>query len=165
MPLHQQRFDGFPVLAGAQFIISQTMLDVEGCIEIGVRAETTNHTAKRLLVGSVSSIWIVAHAALLRRIGALDPDRGDTSLGSIPGDLLGDVCQVGSIQIGIHGTRFVLHGGNRQVLISELRALVLSKALVDRAVDRLPHMAGETLPALAARRRELLDPFFLQAFL
>ncbi len=92
----------------------------------------------------------------------LDPDCGDTSLGSIPGDLPGDVRQVGSIQVGIHGTRFVLHGGNRQVLIGELRALMLSKALVDRAVDRLPHMAGETLPA---RRRELLDPFFLQAFL
>src|SRR5262245_60427630 len=53
MALHQQRFDGFPVLAGAQFLVCQAVLDVEGGVEIGMRAVATDHTAKRLLVGSV----------------------------------------------------------------------------------------------------------------
>jgi len=48
------------------------------------------------------------------------------------------------------------------MLIGDLRALVLGKALVDGAVDLLAYMAGETLPTLAAGRGKLLDPFLLQ---
>ena len=66
------------------------MLDVDGRVEIGMCAVATDPTAKRLLVGP-------------RRIGALDPDGGDTPLGGIPGDLPGDVRQVGGVQVGIHG--------------------------------------------------------------
>jgi hypothetical protein len=120
----------FPVLAGAQFTISPSVLDIDRRIEIGVRAVTTDHAAKRLLVGPVGFVRVVAHAAFLRGIGALDSDCGDASFGGIPGDL---------------------------------RVRVLSKALVDRAVDLLAHMAGETLPALATGRREFLDTFLLQA--
>ena len=36
------------------------MLDIDRRVEIGVRAVTTGHTAKRLLVGPVGSISIVA---------------------------------------------------------------------------------------------------------
>ena len=85
------------------------------------------------------------------------------SFGCIPGELLGDVRQVGGVQVGIHGARLVLHRGNRELFVGELRIGVLGKALVDRAVDLLTHMAGEPLPALAARGGELLDPFLLQA--
>ncbi len=91
MSLQQYSFNCFPVLAGAQFIISPAMLDVERCVEISVRAVTTDHTAKRLLVGPVGFVWIVAHTALLRGIGALDSDCGYASFGGIPGELLGDV--------------------------------------------------------------------------
>src|SRR5260370_27978597 len=56
-----------------------------------------------------------------------------------------------------------LHRGDRQVFVGELVALVLGKALVDCAVDRLPHVPGEPLPALAAGRGKLLDAFLLQA--
>ena len=121
------------------------MLDVDSCIEIGVRAVPTDHTAKRLLVGPVGFVCIVTHAALLGGIGAPDPDCCSASFGGIPGYLLGDVGQVGGVQIGIHGARFVLHRGDGEVFIGDLRVRVLSKALVDRAVDLLAHMAGEAL--------------------
>src|SRR5215471_2155063 len=65
MSLHQQGFDGFPVLAGAQFLISQTVLDVGGRIEIGVCTVAADPAAKRLLVGSVGAVDVMAHAALL----------------------------------------------------------------------------------------------------
>ena len=81
MPAHQQGFDHFPILTGAQFIISPAVLDVDGRIEIGVCAVATDPTAKRLLVGPVGSVYIMAHAALLGRIGALDSDGGDASPG------------------------------------------------------------------------------------
>src|SRR5947209_9811979 len=132
------------------------MLAVDGGVEIGLRAVARDHAAQRLLVRSVGSVWIVTHAALLRGIGAPDSDCGYASLGSIPGDLFGDMRQVGGVQIGIHGTRLVLHGGNRQVLVGELRALVLGKALVDRVVDLLAHMAGEALTASARGGGKLL---------
>src|SRR5713226_8096936 len=59
MPLHQQGFDCFPVLAGAQFLVSPAMLDVDGRVEIGVCLETADHTAKRLLIRSVSSVHMM----------------------------------------------------------------------------------------------------------
>src|SRR5215469_5237024 len=89
MPAHQQGFDGFPILAGAQFLISQAAPDVEGCVEIGVHAVTANLAAKRLLVGPVRTVHVMAHAVLLRGVGALDSDSGHAPLGGIPGDLFG----------------------------------------------------------------------------
>ncbi len=163
MSLQQQGFDRFPVLAGTQFAISPAVLDVRCSIEIGVRAVTTDHTAKRLLVGPVGSIWIVAHTALLRGVGAPDPDCCSASFDGIPGYLLGDVRQVGGVQISIHGAHFVLHRGHGEVFIGDLRVRVLSKALVDCSVDFLAHMAGQALSRAAARGGKLLDAFLLQA--
>lgn len=88
------------------------MLDVDSRVEIGVRAVATDLAAKRLLVGPVGSGYIVAHAALLGTVGALDPDGGDSSLGGVPGDLPRDVRQVGGAQVAIHSARLVLHGGH-----------------------------------------------------
>jgi hypothetical protein len=129
------------------------MLDVDRCVEIGVRAVAADHTAKRLLVGPLLPMCIIAHTARLGGISASDSDCGDTPFGGIPGKLLRDVGQVGSVQIGVHGSGLVLHRGDRQVFVGELRALVLSKALVDRAVDRLPHVPGEPLPDPTAPKR------------
>src|SRR5215469_15289310 len=143
MSSQQQGFDGFPLLAGAQFLVSPAMLDVDRRIEISVRAVATDHTAKRLLVGPVGAVYIMTAAALLRGVGAPDPDCGDASFGGTPGYLFGNVRQVGGVQVRVHGTRLVLHRGDRQVFVGELAALMLGKALVDRAVDRLPHVSGE----------------------
>jgi hypothetical protein len=101
MSQQQQSFDGFPVLAGAQFVVSPAMPDVDGRIQISMRSVATDPTAKRLLIRSVGSVWVVAHTALLRGIGALDPDGGYPSLSGIPGDLPGNVRQVGGVQIGV----------------------------------------------------------------
>ena len=123
-------------------------------LQIGMRAVPTDHTAKRLLVGPVGSVYIMAHTALLGGIGAPDSDGGYASFGGIPGYLLGDVRQVGGVQIRIHGTRLELHRGDRQVFIGELVALVLGKALVNRAVDLLAHVPGETLSCCGCSWRE-----------
>jgi hypothetical protein len=164
MPAQQQGFDGFPVLAGAQLLVCQAVLNVDGGVEISVRAVAADPTAKRLLVGPVGPVHVVAHAALLRGIGALDPDGSNSSFGGIPGDLPGDVPQVGGVQIGVHGPRLVLHGRHREVLVGELRARMFGEALVDRPVDLLAHVAGQALPTSACGRGQLLDPFLLQAF-
>jgi hypothetical protein len=164
MSLDEQGFDGFPILAGAQFLVSQAVLNVESGIEISVCVVAADPAAKRLLGGPVGAVDIMAHAALLRGVGAPDLDGGHASFGSIPGDLFGEVPQVGGVQVGVHGTRLVLHRGDRQVFVGKLVALVLGKALVDRAVDFLAHMPGETLPCATARGGKLLDAFLLQAF-
>jgi len=41
------------------------MPDVDGGVEISMCLKTAHETAKRLLVGPVGAIWIMAHAALL----------------------------------------------------------------------------------------------------
>src|SRR5690348_9979264 len=67
------------------------MLDVDRCVEIGVRAVAADHTAKRLLVGPILPMCIIAHTARLGGISASDSDCGDTPFGGIPGKLLRDV--------------------------------------------------------------------------
>ena len=125
------------------------MLNVGSGIQVSMRLIPTDLTAKRLLVGSIGAVHIMTHAALLGGIGALDPDGGDASLGGVSGDLPGDVREIRSTHVGIHGSGLVLHGGDREVFIGELRALVPGKALVDRPVDLLTDVAGETFPASA----------------
>ena len=129
---------------------------------IGVFLIATVHTAERLLAHAIRAIHIMATRAFLGGISGFDGVGGHASFGGGPFDLLRDMRQVGGVEVGIHGTCLVLHGGDRQVFIGELGALVLSKALVDRAVDLLAHMAGETLPALAAGRWEFRDPLLLE---
>src|SRR5712691_6879156 len=113
------------------------MPDVNGGVEISVRAVTADPAAKRLLVGPVGAVHIMAYAALLRGIGTLDLDGGDAPLGGVPGDLPRDVPQVGGVEVGVHGARFVLHGRHREVLVGDLRTGMRGEALVDRAVDLL----------------------------
>ncbi len=107
--------------------------------------EATDLAAKRLLIGSIGSIYIMTHAALLRGIGTLDFSCLYPSLASIPGNLLRDMREIGGTHVGIHSASFVLHRGNRQVLISELSNRMLSKALVDGAVDLLAYMTESSV--------------------
>ncbi len=125
--------------------------------------ETTDHTAKRLLVWPVLPSNRMAHTALLRRIGTLHSGRLYASFGSVPGDLLGNVCQIGSTHVGIHGSGPVLHRGNRKLFIGKLYIGVLGKALVDSPIDLLTDVPDKALPALAAGGRQFLDPFLFQA--
>ena len=105
-----------------------------------MRAIATDHTAKRLLVRSIRSVYIITHAAFLRGISALDSGCLYSSFGGSPGNLLGYVRQMRRTQIGIHGTRLVLHRGNRKLFVGKLRVEMFGKALVDRAIDLLTDM-------------------------
>src|SRR5712691_9745503 len=72
MPLHQQGFDRLPPFAGLQSAIPDTPCYIGSRIEISMCFIATHLTAKRLLVGPIGAIDIMAHAALLGRIGTLD---------------------------------------------------------------------------------------------
>src|SRR5215467_791392 len=110
----------------------------------------THLTAKRLLVRPVGSSDRVAHTACLRGIGALDTSHLYPSFGRIPGDLPGNMREIGGTHVRIHRTRLVLHGGHREVFIGELCIRMVGKALVHGAVDLLLHMPDETLTAFTA---------------
>ena len=84
--------------------------------------------------GSIGAIEVVADAALLRGVGALDFGCRAAPFSGVPGYLLRDVRQVGGVQVGIHGPRLVLHAWQPKLFVGELRAGVFGKALVDRAV-------------------------------
>ncbi len=124
---------------------------------------TTDQAAKRLLVRSVLPIRVMTPAAFLRGIGALDFGGSYAPFGSTPGNLLGDMCQVGGTQIGIHGTRLELHGGNRKLFIGKLCIGMFSKALIDGSIDFLTDMSDKPLTALAAGRGEFLRTLLLEA--
>src|SRR5947209_19361182 len=124
MTLHQQGFDGLPILAGVQFLVSQAMLNIDSRIEISMCTVATDHAAKRLLVMTIGPIWIVTYTALLRGISALDPDGGYAPLGGVPGDLFGDMGEVGGTHVGIHGVCLVFHRRDREMFIRKLRTFV-----------------------------------------
>ena len=139
------------------------MLDVEGGVEISMCAEATDQTAKRMLVGPNGSVYIVAHAAFLGGVGALDSGCSYAPFGGIPGKLLGDMREVGSPQVGIHSSGLVLHRGHRQLFIGKLTPFMLSKALIDRPVDLLLHVPDQALPTFAAGGGKLGDALLFQA--
>src|SRR5207248_7816980 len=96
MSLHEQGFDFLLVLACLQFDILEPPGKIGRGVEISVERVATDDTAKRLLIGTMGTIWIVTHAALLRGIGALDPGYGYPPFGCTPRDLPRDVRQAGS---------------------------------------------------------------------
>src|SRR6266568_8494462 len=102
---------------------------------------------KRLLIWSVFFICIMAHAAFLRGIGAVDPACLPASFGGVPGDLLGDVCQIRSTHIGVHGACLLFHRGNRKLFIGKPCPRMFSKAFIYCSVDLLTHMSDKALPA------------------
>src|SRR5712691_8441478 len=92
MPPHEQGFDLFPVLAHYHFTIAPSMCDSESGVEVGMCAVATDRAAKRLLVRSVGAIWIMTHAALLRRIGAAHSGCLYATFGGVPGKQVGLIC-------------------------------------------------------------------------
>ncbi len=59
----------------AQFSILKASCQIERRIVIGMGTKATDDTAKRLLVGAISTVGIVTHTALLRGVRALDGGR------------------------------------------------------------------------------------------
>ena len=135
MALHEQGFDSLPILARLQFEISYPPRDIRGSVQVGMGLEATDHTTKGLWLGTIRPVGEMASLAFLRRIGALDGCGLYPSLRCVPGNLLRNMREVGSTHIGIHSSGLVLQRGNGEVLIGKLCAFMLSKALIDRAVD------------------------------
>ena len=104
----------------------------------------------------------MAAAALLRGVRGFDSVRRHPTLGCGPSNLFGDVRQVGSIEVSIHGASFKAHGGHREILVNDAGVWVVCDHQVDRPVDLLPHMATEALATGTARRGKLGDPLFLE---
>ncbi len=134
MPSQEQGLDFLLVFACLQFCIAPAMCNIGSGVEISMGLEATHDTAKRLLIGSIGFVRIVALTALLRRIRSFNLCGRDTSFGRIPGNLLGHMPQVGSTHVSIHAPGFVLHRCHGKLLIGELCIRVFSKALVDRAI-------------------------------
>ena len=61
-----------------------------------MRAATTDHAAKRLLVGAIGSIYIMTHTAFLRSIGTSHSGRLHATFSGVPGNLLGNMREIGS---------------------------------------------------------------------
>src|SRR5215469_5610597 len=61
----KQCLDCLPVLAGAHFLITKPGSDILGSILVSMCRVTANSTTKRLLIGSVSSVHVMAHMTFL----------------------------------------------------------------------------------------------------
>src|SRR6266446_9293452 len=97
-------------------------------------AVPTHSTSKGLLIRPVGSIHIRAAAARLRGVGSFDGVGGYPPLGGGPGDLLWNVRQIGSIEIGIHGASFKAHGGDREILVDDASIGVILDHLIHSPV-------------------------------
>ena len=150
MSLQEESFDFVLICATRYFFIPYSSCKIGSGVHIGMGLQSAYLTAKRLLIGPIGAIHKVAATAFLRGIGALDPGGPYPALGSIPGDLLGQVREVRGMQVGVHGPRLELHGPDRQLLIGKPRVGMFRKALVDGAVDLLAHVTSKALPTFAA---------------
>jgi hypothetical protein len=97
------------ILTSRKSYIIDPVFNVESGIEISMCLKAAHPTAKRLLVRSVGSIDIMTLSALLGSIGTPHSCREDTPFGSIPGDLVGDVSEIGGAHVRIRRSGLVLH--------------------------------------------------------
>src|SRR6266852_7954655 len=163
MSPQQQGFDLGFVLAGSQLVIPKALRQIRGSIVVGMVPMPTDHTAERLLVGPVRTIWVRAPMAFLRGVGGFHRVRLYAALCRCPSQLLRDMREIGSGQVGIHGTCLKAHGCHREVLIDDAGVRMSSKHLIDCRVDRLSHMTGKALAAGATGGRKCFDPLLFQA--
>src|SRR5438067_694837 len=112
-------------------------------IEVSVESVTANATVERPLIRSVFAVHIMTPRTFLRRISTLDLCCRNAALRGIPGNLIGNMTEIGGTQVGVHSTRFVAHGGHRQLLVGKLSAFVFFKTLLDGPVDLLPNVTDK----------------------
>src|SRR5260370_16894077 len=124
---------------------------------VGVPADPA---AKRLLCGTVLAGDVVTALALLRTVGTLDLAGTHAPFGRAPHQLLWDVSQVGSVEIGIHTSGLEPHPRDMQVLISKLGIWIIGIELVHGTINLLPDMARQLL---VAGGRQALEAFLLEA--
>src|SRR6185369_5055327 len=102
------------------------MCDVDCRIVVGMRLPATDPTAKRLLLLAIALGDKVTLRAFLRSVGALDCGRLDAALGRAPGQLLGDVRQIGGVESCIHPPRLEAHSRDVETLEGYLTTRMLS---------------------------------------
>ena len=156
VPPEQYGFDVLPALTGAQFLITKPRGDVLRGILVCMHYVPANSTAKRLLIGSVLSVHKMAYMTFLRRIGTLHPCCLHTALGSIPGDLIRNMGEIGCPQVCVHRTGLEAHGGNAKLFIGKLTAFMILKTEVHGSVNLLFDVTYEALPCATGRRRQLI---------
>ena len=65
MTLHEQGFHGLAILAELQGDITCPPLDIDGCVQVGMALEATDHTTKGLLIGAIRPVGVMADLAFL----------------------------------------------------------------------------------------------------
>ncbi len=105
----------------------------------------TDHALEGLLGGPIGATHKMAAEALLGRVRSADGVGRHSLFGCGPGQLLWDVPQLGSIQIGIHGASMETHGGHVEILINESGIRMILEQFIDRPVDLLLHMTAQAL--------------------
>src|SRR5262249_62094403 len=105
---------------------------------VGVRALPADPTAKRLLVWPVLAGHMMTSMTFLGTVGALDLAGTQPAFGCPPGPLLGDMGQVGGVQVRVHPPRLKAHARPGRTLISNLRVRVIAVQCVDGAIEFLP---------------------------
>ena len=130
-----------------------------------MRLVPTKLAEKRFLIRSVVTMGIMADAALLRGIGAVDRGCRHPAFLSIPRDLLWQMRQMGSPQISILGFCLEPHRSHRQLFIGKLGTLMfrISVTLIHRTVDFLLGLTNQALPAPTTGGWHLFRALFLQA--
>src|SRR5215469_8340727 len=103
----------------------QTSGDVLGGVCVSMARPPTDHTAKRLLIGSVFPVHVMTHMTFLGGIGTLHPCCLQTTPGRIPGNLVRDVAQVGGPHVCSHRASLEAHGCDGKLFIGKLTAFVV----------------------------------------
>lgn len=112
MPQEEQCFDLVPVLAGTQLPVAEPRRNILRGVGVCVGRVTANPATERLLIRAIFAVYVVAHVALLRRIGALNLCGGDTAFGGIPLKLRWNMREVGGTQVRVHDAGFEAHRGH-----------------------------------------------------
>ena len=105
MSPQQQRFDGIFGLAGGQGVICPAEGQDQGGLVVSMRLVAAHDTAEGLLIRPIGSGDKVAAGALLRTVCRIDRVGSSPSLRCCPGQLVGNMAELGRIQVGVHGAR------------------------------------------------------------
>ncbi len=131
MTSQQKCFDLLFLLAGRQFCISKATRQIDRGIVISVIAVAADTAAERLLIGSIRAVekWQREHSC--EEYAALTGCARHSAFGSRPSQLLRDMREMGSIQVGVHGSSFEAHGGHGKILINNPGISGALKHLID----------------------------------
>ncbi len=160
MPGVEQGFDFLLAATRLHLAVMEASLVIDRRIDIGMKSQAARLAAERLLFRPVGTGNEMTARAFLRRISRPPCLNGLPTLFGAPGELLGQVGQVGRIQIGVHAPGPKAHGAHVQVFAGDLMAGVLGVERIHRPVDFLPDVPSQ---ALIGQRRQTRDALLFEA--